>query len=101
MNVSSLLKYLQPLRDRNYSVYLKISYYCYVPIENIDVRNGIIILNTGHRPLAIKQLVKVLLQQDDCTLVIAQYKTSIYHVVAIDTLRNMAVVIRAYKKNSW
>lgn len=46
MNVSSLLKYLQPLRDKNYPVYLKISYY-YVPIENIDVHNGIITLNIG------------------------------------------------------
>lgn len=99
MNVSSLLKYLQPLRDKNYSVYLETSYY-YVPIENIDVLNGTIILNAGHRPLAIKQLVKVLLQYDDCALVIAQYNMSIYHVVAIDTLYNMAVVIRAYKKNS-
>lgn len=100
MNVASLLKYLQPLRDKDYSVYLETSYY-YVPIENIDIWNGIIILNTGHRPLAIKQLVKVLLQHDDHILVIAQYKTSIYHVVAIDTLRNMAVVIRAYKRDLW
>lgn len=100
MNVASLLKYLQPLRDKNYSVYLETSYY-YVPIENIDVWNGIIILNTGHRPLVIKQLVKVLLQQDDCTLVIAQYNRSIYHVVAIDVLRNKYVVIRAYKRDLW
>lgn len=99
MNVSSLLKYLQPLRDKDYTVYLETSYY-YVPIENIDVLNGIIILNTGHRPLSIKQLVKVLLQHDDNILVIAQYKMSIYHVVAIDVRYNMAIVIRAYKKNS-
>lgn len=98
MNISSLLKYLQPLRDKDYVIYLETSYY-YVPIEDIDVRNGIIILNIGHRPLTIKQLVKVLLQQDDCTLVIAQYKTSLYHVVAIETLRNMFIVIRAYKRN--
>lgn len=100
MNVASLLKYLQPLRDKNYSVYLETSYY-YVPIENIDVRNGIIILNTGQYPLVIKPLVKILLQHDDHILVIAQYKTSIYHVVAIETLRNMAVVIRAYKRDLW
>lgn len=100
MNISSLLKYLQPLRDKDYVIYLETSYY-YVPVEDIDVRNGVIILNTGHRPLVIKQLVKVLLQQDDCTLVIAQYKRSLYHVVAIDVLRNKYVVIRAYKKISW
>ena len=99
MNVSSLLKYLQPLRDKDYTVYLETSHY-YVPIENIDVLNGIIILNTGHRPLSIKQLVKVLLQHDDCVLVIAQYNMSIYHVVAIDVRYNMAIVTRAYKKNS-
>lgn len=100
MNISSLLKYLQPLRDKDYVIYLETSYY-YVPVEDIDVRNGVIILNTGHRPLVIKQLVKVLLQQDDCTLVIAQYNRSLYHVVAIDVLRNKYVVIRAYKKISW
>ena len=101
MNVSSLLKYLQPLRDRNYSVYLKISYYCYVPIENIDVQNGIIILNTGQYPLVIKPLVKVLLQQDDCTLVIVQDGMSIFHVVAIEILYNTIVLIVNCKKNSW
>ena len=96
MNVSSLLKYLQPLRDKDYTIYLETSYY-YVPVEDIDVRNGVIILNTGHRPLSIKQLVKILLQHDDCTLVIAQYNMSIYHVVAIEVLLNKYVVIRAYK----
>lgn len=70
MNVSSLLKYLQPLRDKNYAVYLETSYY-YVPIKDINILNDTIILNTGHRPLAIKQLVKVLLQHDDHILVIA------------------------------
>ena len=100
MNVSSLLKYLQPLRDKNYSVYLETSYY-YVPIEDIDVRSGIIILNTGHHPLAIKQLVKVLLQQDDRTLVIVQDGISIFHIVAIEILYNTVVLIINCKKNSW
>ena len=100
MNVSSLLKYLQPLRDKDYSVYLETSYY-YVPIKDINVLNGTIVLNAGHLPLDIKQLVKVLLQHDDHTLVIAQYNMSIYHVVAIETLRNMYVVIRAYKRDLW
>ena len=97
MNISSLLKDVQPLRDKDCTVYLETSYY-YVPIEDIDVRNGVIILNTGHRPLSIKQLVKVLLQYDDHIPVIAQYNTSLYHVIAIEVLRNMYVVIRAYKK---
>lgn len=100
MNISSLLKYLQPLRDKDCTVYLETSYY-YVPIENIDVYNGIIILNTGHRSLAIKQLVKVLLQHDDHIPVIAQYNRSLYHVVAIEVLCNKYVVTRAYKKISW
>lgn len=100
MNISSLLKYLQPLRDKDYTVYLETSYY-YVPIEDIDVRNGIIILNTGQYPLVIKPLVKVLLQQDDCTLVIVQDGISIFHVVAIEILYNTVVLIINYKKNLW
>ena len=97
MNVSSLLKYLQPLRDKDCTVYLETSYY-YVPVEDIDVRNDIIILNTGHRPLSIKQLVKILFQYDDNTLAKIQYKTSLLDVLTIEVLYDMAVVIKAYKK---
>ena len=100
MNVYSLLKYLQPLRDKNYPIYLKTLYY-YVPIENIDVHNGIITLNTGHRSLTIKQLAKVLLQQDDYTHVIAQYKIAIFHVVAIEILFDMVAITINHENNLW
>ena len=97
MNVSSLLKYLQPLRNKDYAVYLETSY-SYIPIEHIYTMKDIIILNTGNHPLSIKQLVKILFQYDDNTLAKIQYKTSLLDVLTIEVLYDMAVVIKAYKK---